>query len=65
VGYLRDLEDELSGFSTVGYVGAGSPNRADAAIWAITELFPGIIKQAVTKREDSEDEYANAGGWMG
>jgi predicted phage terminase large subunit-like protein len=65
VGYLRDLEDELSGFSTVGYVGAGSPNRADAAIWAITELFPGIIKQAVAKREDSEDEYANAGGWMG
>jgi len=43
VGYFRDLEDELSGFSTVGYTGTGSPNRADAAIWALSELFPGIV----------------------
>lgn len=43
VGYFRELEDELSGFSTVGYVGDDSPNRADAAIWALTELFPGIV----------------------
>lgn len=43
VGFLRDLEDELSGFTTNGYVGDRSPNRADALIWAITELFPGIV----------------------
>lgn len=43
VGYLRDLEDELSGFTTNGYVGERSPNRADAAVWAVTELFPGIV----------------------
>lgn len=44
VGYLRDLEDELAGFSTTGYMGARSPNRADAAIWVVTELFPSISK---------------------
>ena len=43
VGYLNDLEDELSGFSTHGYTGESSPNRADAAIWALSELFPGIV----------------------
>lgn len=43
VGFLRDLEDELSGFTTNGYVGERSPNRADALVWAITELFPGIV----------------------
>lgn len=43
VGFLRDLEDELSGFTTNGYVGDRSPNRADALVWAITELFPGIV----------------------
>jgi phage terminase large subunit-like protein len=43
VGYLRKLEDELAGFSTVGYMGEKSPNRADAVIWGLSELFPGIV----------------------
>lgn len=43
VGYFRELEDELTSFSTYGYIGQGSPNRADALVWAITELFPGIV----------------------
>lgn len=46
VGYLRELEDELMGFSTFGYTGGKSPNRADAAIWALAELFPSIVKEA-------------------
>jgi hypothetical protein len=43
VGYFPKLEDELSGFSTAGYTGGKSPNRADAVIWAFTDLFPGIV----------------------
>ena len=43
VGYFRELEDELMGFSTIGYTGERSPNRADALIWALTELFPGVV----------------------
>jgi phage terminase large subunit-like protein len=43
VGYLLELEDELSNFTTHGFVGDRSPNRADAAIWALTHLFPRII----------------------
>lgn len=38
-GRFSDLEDQLSNFSTAGYMGARSPDRADAAIWALTELM--------------------------
>lgn len=45
IGYLNELEDELAAFSTYGYTGEHSPNRADAAIWALAALFPGIVKE--------------------
>lgn len=43
VGNLHKLEDELTGFTTLGYTGERSPNRADAAVWAVSELFGGIV----------------------
>lgn len=46
VGIFQELEDELTSFSTAGYLGESSPNRADAAIWIISALFPGIIQKA-------------------
>lgn len=45
VGRFNELEDELVAFSTVGYMGEGSPNRADALIWALSELFPGVVQE--------------------
>jgi phage terminase large subunit-like protein len=33
------LEDELCGMTADGYAGGGSPDRADAAIWALSELL--------------------------
>lgn len=44
VGLHPKLEDELCAFSTAGYTASGSPNRADAHIWALAELFPGMMK---------------------
>ena len=49
VGYFRELEDELTAFSTVGYLGDTSPNRADALIFVLTELFPAIISGKTKK----------------
>lgn len=43
-GTFSKLEDELAAFSTLGYTGSGSPNRADALIWALSELFPGMVR---------------------
>lgn len=45
VGEFRELETELCAFSTGGYTGEGSPNRADAMVWAFTELFPGMVRK--------------------
>jgi len=44
VGDFPELEDELCGFTTTGYIGEKSPNRADWMIWALTELFPGLTQ---------------------
>jgi hypothetical protein len=69
VGYFPELEDELAAFSTYGYTGAGSPNRADALIWALTELFPGITRKERTKPAEDRSEAHRAlaldHGWMG
>lgn len=43
VGRFNELEDELTSFSTYGYMGDNSPNRADAWIWVLAELFGGIV----------------------
>jgi len=52
VGMFADLEDELSAFSTFGYTGTNSPNRADALIWALAALFPAMTAPAkVAKAE--------------
>ena len=42
-GRFPELEDELTSFTTNGYLGGSSPNRADALIWALAELFPAIV----------------------
>lgn len=39
VGDLTDLEDQMTNFTASGYVGEGSPDRADALVWALTELM--------------------------
>lgn len=43
-GFFRELEDELTAFTTHGYMGEKSPNRADAMVWAISDLFPELTK---------------------
>jgi phage terminase large subunit-like protein len=42
-GSFPELEDELCSMTTNGYIGTASPNRADAFVWAMSELFPGIV----------------------
>lgn len=67
VGDFPQLEDELTAMSTIGYTGRGSPNRADAWIWVLAELFPALVKAPAkrpeTKRPDSSAAYGEH-GWM-
>lgn len=55
VGFFNDLEGELTAFSTNGYIGSGSPNRADAWIWVLTELFPGMLKNQDVIEDDGPE----------
>lgn len=43
-GQFRELEDELCGFTTHGYMGENSPNRADAMVWGMSVLFPELVR---------------------
>jgi phage terminase large subunit-like protein len=36
---LAELEDEMRHATSGGYVGEGSPNRMDALVWALSDLF--------------------------
>lgn len=40
-GRFDDMEDQMTQFSVHGYGGDRSPDRADALIWAVTELLLG------------------------
>lgn len=65
VGDFPDLEDELVAFSTFGYVGEKSPNRADAWIWVLSELFPGLIKAPKEPKEKAKVHRVHGGhAWM-
>ena len=39
VGRFPKLEDEMTNFTTAGYMGSGSPNHADAMVHGATELL--------------------------
>lgn len=65
-GNFPELEDELCAFTTAGYTGSNSPNRADAFIWAMSELFPGMVKESrKDKRERSVIVPRGPLGFMG
>ncbi|MHC2334479.1 DNA-packaging protein [Bradyrhizobium sp. USDA 4454] len=38
-GNFTELEDQLAAMTGEGYLGEGSPDRADALVWALTELM--------------------------
>jgi phage terminase large subunit-like protein len=43
-GIFPKLEDQLCSFTTAGYMGDRSPDRADAMVWALAEVFPAIAR---------------------
>ncbi len=66
VGHFPELEEELCGFTTTGYMGTASPNRADAYVWLISELFPAMTEEEVEPLALPKPPpiMAGAGGWM-
>lgn len=62
-GRFAELEDELTAFTTNGYLGQGSPNRADALIWALAALFPALIAGPKPKTAAATPIPSMAGGF--
>lgn len=65
VGRFAALEEELTNFTTAGYVGSGSPNHADALVWAVTELSVDAGKPVynVDVREHLVDDFPVPDEW--
>ena len=57
VGEFADLEDEMMNATTTGYIGMKSPNRLDAFVFAIAELFPAITRPE--KKEEAPIRVPN------
>ena len=60
-GSFPELENQMTQMTTNGYEGDGSPDRVDALVWAMTDLFP-----AMTARAPDPARYAipKRKGWM-
>lgn len=56
-GKFPHLEDQLCAFTTAGYVGSRSPDRADAMVWGLADLFPQAVKGP---RKDASERQSSA-----
>lgn len=63
VGTHAALEDQMVLFTPLGIAGETTGDRVDALVWALTELFPSLIK----KVGPPVNLYGNSGGagWLG
>ncbi len=59
VGVFPKLEDEMCAFTSGGYVGPKSPNRADAHIWGLAELFPAMTRAAPAPKAEEPIQMRN------
>jgi predicted phage terminase large subunit-like protein len=50
VGRFDELENQLLDYTTSGFNGLRSPDRADAMIWALTALFPAVVARTRPQR---------------
>ena len=65
VGTFTELENQMCLMTAGGYEGEGSPDRVDALVWALTELFPDVTVQKFTPRSDAGESYQGEGSWLG
>ncbi|MGB0854391.1 MAG: DNA-packaging protein [Pikeienuella sp.] len=61
VGQFSELEAQMTQFTTAGYQGTGSPDRVDALVWAMTELFPDMVDPLP---DLARLEIPPSGSWM-
>lgn len=66
VGTFPQLEDQMCAMTAAGYEGEGSPDRVDALVWGLTEIFKDVVAPKVmTRRVMVESGHTGEGAWMG
>lgn len=63
VGNMPELEAQMSQMTTAGYKGEGSPDRLDALVWAMSELFPDIAQPI--QPHSLKRGRGRPSGWLG
>ena len=63
VGTFDKLEGQMCQMTAAGYEGEGSPDRVDALVWALTELFPAVT--AAPRAKPTIHRPVVTGAWMG
>jgi phage terminase large subunit-like protein len=61
VGAFPALENQMTQMTTSGFEGEGSPDRVDALVWALTDLFPGMTQPKI---DPERFAIPRAKGWM-
>ena len=59
VGAFPALEDQMMLFTPWGIEGETTADRVDAAVWALTYLFPAII----SRPDEDEDDWNSVSSW--
>ena len=66
VGTFAALEDEMVNFGPNGMPDGRSPDHLDACVWALTELFPSIVRKTIKAvQQPKPDRPAHPQSWMG
>lgn len=65
VGTFPELEQQMCQMTAAGYAGEGSPDRCDALVWGLTQLFPGMVRaKAETVVRTLPRAAVGPGSWM-
>lgn len=64
VGAMPELEEQMTQMTVHGYEGTGSPDRVDALVWALSDLFDDLA-DPITSVAPVRRLRAASGGWMG
>lgn len=65
VGTYNELENEMCMTTAFGYDGPNSPNRMDALVWGMTELFPDLTTKKPKPFVRSRAGRAGPNSWAG
>jgi phage terminase large subunit-like protein len=63
VGQFADLEDQMVLFTPLGIAGDTTGDRVDALVWALSQLFPSMVKKGGSV--NWSDGVGRSGSWLG